>query len=418
MARRKLPKQEVLGDFLDPGKPTKPKLPANVVVKDGRWYVRIRYKGEDGQRHAAWRECAKNATDAGEVRKALQKELDEHGHESLRNARKTFDDLANFFDEKYLVPAMFVGGRKASGRRSVAPAKSALKALRAYFGSTPLRSITHSTLDSYKRTRLQTPVVFVKTIKTKEGPQKVETRRERSIATVDRELELLRRMITVAMDEHWIHRSPFRRSDVIISSAQENQRQHIISEAEEDLLLAYCAGDRAHLRSYLICALDTGMRFGEMKKMRVCDVNLEARVIVIEATHTKTLRSRTVGITSRLADELRKLCKEKKPGARVFEVESVKTAWTTLRRLTGLKHIRWHDLRHTNATRIERSKKVSHGQLSRHLGHTNLKTTSRYINQDVRSSREIVAALEADATDVAERLDEQLEAKEQSQSVN
>jgi integrase len=53
-----------------------------------------------------------------------------------------------------------------------------------------------------------------------------------------------------------------------------------------------------------------------------------------------------------------------------------------MRAALGLKDVRLHDLRHTNATRLEQSQKVSLAQLARWLGHSNIKTTYRYVNQD------------------------------------
>ena len=50
--------------------------------------------------------------------------------------------------------------------------------------------------------------------------------------------------------------------------------------------------------------------------------------------------------------------------------------------------------RHTNATRIERSRRVSLRQPGRHLGHTSEKTTYRYVNQDLSDLEEIAAVLD------------------------
>ena len=60
----------------------------------------------------------------------------------------------------------------------------------------------------------------------------------------------------------------------------------------------------------------------------------------------------------------------------------------------GLPDLRWHDMRHRNAPRIERSGNVSPDQLGRHLRRTNPKTTFRYINPDRAARDRIVAALD------------------------
>jgi integrase len=378
----------------------KKSLPPGVVIKSGRWYVRVRYRAEDGKRHAAWRECTKSPKHAKEMREALQAELKQHGHESLRSARMTFGDLADYFETTYLQPAIFSGGRKISGRRSVATPKSAIRALRAYFATKPLRSITHGNLEAYRSTRLQTPVTFKDA--TKERP--------RTIASVNRELSLLRRMLNVALQEGWLHRSPFTRGDSLISGADERKRDRILTAQEEGRLLSLCVGAYAHVRPLIICALDTGMRWGEMTKIRVGDVDFGRNVISVQATHTKTLRARRVEMSPRVQEELLSAVAGKHLADRVFELTTVKRAWTTLRKKAGLQDLRWHDLRHTNATRIERSGRVSLAQLARHLGHSDTNTTYRYVNQDEDSIREIAAVLD--------EFNKQGEAKEESEAVN
>jgi integrase len=385
------------------------KLPPGVVEKSGRWYVRIRYR-EGGKRHAAWRECAKNPTDAKDVLKALRRELEDHGHESLRHAQMTFDELAKHFEDNYLQPAKFINGRKVSGRRSVKPVQASLKPLKAFFAHQPVRSITHGHLESYKRLRLDTPVVFEKTVRRRSVTTVQKTSRQRSIATVNREMQVLRHLLAIAIQEGWLHRNPFARGDSLISAADEKERQRILTSKEEARLLALCVGRRAHLRPRIVCAIDTGMRWGEMTKTRVCDVDLDARVITIEATHTKTLKTRRVKLSARLVEELRPLCADKEPTDRVFEYATVKTAWTGLRKDALLPDVRWHDLRHTNATRIEATKRASMGQLGRHLGHSNPKTTYRYVNQDDEAINEIAK--------VVEEFNVAAQAKEKSETVH
>lgn len=52
-------------------------LPKGVVIHSGGWYVRVRYEGPDGKRHALWRRCEKNAVHARQIRRALEAEIEE-----------------------------------------------------------------------------------------------------------------------------------------------------------------------------------------------------------------------------------------------------------------------------------------------------------------------------------------------------
>jgi integrase len=420
MPAPKVPQLYVVKNNVAPAPPAAPlpgrkkrkrrKWPPGVVVKNKRWYVRVRYHSEDGQRHAAWRECDPNADAAKDAREALRKELRERksgtgvrgplrgspagvldppvGHENM-----SFKELADYYEQTYLVPAKFIGDRLVSGRRSLVPVKAALKPLLAFFGDKPIRSITHGNLETLKLARLDAPVVYKKTNK-QTGRVRV-TKHQRSITTVNKELRLLRRMFNVALQEEWLEKNPFARGDSLISSADETKRQRILNREEEQRLLALCVGKRrAHLRPLIICAVDTGMRWGEMNKLRAVDLNFGTRVITIQATHTKTLLRRRVKMTARVAAELQVLAKGKRPTQEIFTNGSVKHSWQWVRREAGLEDLRWHDLRHTNATRIEKSKRVSIGQLSRHLGHSDSRSTERYINQDEDAVVDIAAALE------------------------
>jgi len=128
-----------------------------------------------------------------------------------------------------------------------------------------LRSITHGDVRQFRAATLA---------------QEMRTNSQRTIASVNRELSLLRRMLNVAQREGWILRSPFAAGDSLISSADENKRERILTREEESKLLAACdTPQRAHLKAILICALDTGMRQGEIFSLRWRDVDLENRLL-------------------------------------------------------------------------------------------------------------------------------------------
>ena len=380
-----------------PKRKKKRKLPLGVVARDGKWYVVVRYR-EGGKRHSAWRKCAKNPTNAKEVRVALKRELEDRGPQALKHSQMTWLQLSKHFREHYLVPAKFVDDRLVSGYRSIKPVIVSLNALDDFFGNKSIRTITHGDLRSYKRVRLETPVVIEKWEsdgKKKHG-RKVKTERQRSITSVNKELRTARHLFNIAADEGWLLKNPFKRNDRLISAADERKRERIVTPAEETLLLAACISRREHLRPRIILAIDTGMRWGEMSRIQVSNVDFDSGIITIKSRHTKTLTRRRVAMTPRVVQELRPLCANKKPTARVLEYDSVKTAWTGLRKAAGITDVRWHDLRHTNATRIEKSKRVSAGQLQRHLGHSDRRSTERYVNQDEETILEIAEVLQVE----------------------
>jgi integrase len=90
--------------------------------------------------------------------------------------------------------------------------------------------------------------------------------------------------------------------------ADENKRERILTREEEMKLLSACdTPQRAHLKGIVICALDTGMRQGEIFSLRWRDVDLENGLLTIQAFHTKTMKERQVAITTRLKLELERL---------------------------------------------------------------------------------------------------------------
>jgi integrase len=130
--------------------------------------------------------------------------------------------------------------------------------------------------------------------------------RPRSITSVNRELQLLRAMLNVAVRERWLRENPFTFGRGLIDISAERQRERILTPDEETRLLAICDADdrRRHLRPFLICALDTGMRFSEMRRMTWRQLDFDAGTITIIAAHTKTLKARRVRMSQRLQSEL------------------------------------------------------------------------------------------------------------------
>lgn len=212
-----------------------------------------------------------------------------------------------------------------------------------------------------------------------------------------RELQLLRAVLNFAKRNGWIIQNPFEKGESLISQAQENRRDRILSREEEARLLEACNGRRAHLRSILICALDTGMRRGEILQLCWKDVNIEEEIITIRATTTKTMRPRSVPITTRLREELKRLrgMAPDGPEFSVFGIETdIKHGFTSACRAAGIEDFHFHDCRHTATTRLAQSG-LSPLELMRITGHSQLNTLTRYFNQTNEQLKKAAAALDA-----------------------
>ncbi|HEX8920542.1 MAG TPA: tyrosine-type recombinase/integrase, partial [Pyrinomonadaceae bacterium] len=265
-----------------------------VFQEASRWYARFTYTDGSGKRrNVKWRvNEALNKTEAEDELMHVLRSFEGRGERALDGNRLLFRDLAHVYADQKLIPPQYVGDRKVAGLRSWRTPQGFLRILIEHFGARRIKDIRHGDIERFKLLRLNTPTV--------RGEQ-------RTIASVNRELELLRSMLRYAKREGWLEQSPFEAGSVLISKADETERMRILTQQEESALLAACKERREHLRPLLIAALDTAMRRGELLKLQWADVDLVKCTIIIRSMNTKTARTRKVGITSRLARELEKL---------------------------------------------------------------------------------------------------------------
>ena len=128
------------------------------VEKNVTIYARLQYTDENGKKPEKYESITDKRT-ARNVVENMQRELENHGSETLQSDKMTFDDLAEKYAATKLIEGIYVDGVKVAGRRSTKPAMAAVNALLAYFRSKKLRSIKTSDLEAYKSHRLNTPVV-------------------------------------------------------------------------------------------------------------------------------------------------------------------------------------------------------------------------------------------------------------------
>jgi integrase len=347
------------------------------------WWARvIHVDPETNKTHDLSRRATSRA-DAIDKRDLLVAEIEATAGQSVGKERMSFANLCDYYEKKYLKDAEYVDGRKVAGLRSLATVKGQLETLREHFGARHLRSLTYGAIRDFRSARLKA--------KTRKGEQ-------RSITSVNRELALLRRMLNVAKAESFIiGENPFNNGDPLISVADEKKRQRIITRDEEKALLAACdAPKRGHLKPIVIAALDTGCRLGELLKLRWRDVDLDNGRITLIAFNTKTATERRVALTTRLRLELEQLKADAPddPRMRVFGIVSnVKSAFTGARNDAGLANLRFHDLRHSAATRLV-GLHIPLAEVGRILGHQQPTTTYRYVNADHETAIRAAAALD------------------------
>jgi hypothetical protein len=187
---------------------------------ESRLYARVGHTDHQGKRHDVVR-AAESRTHARELIRDILRDLEDRGSKALDASRMTFADLAAYFEKHYLKPAEYVDGRKIEGMRSLKPAESAVNALKVHFGRRRLQSIRYSDIRAYRAVRLKdaTRSDVARHKRELEHNPKAELHVTRTIATVNREMAKLRRMLNIAQREGWIRANPFAAGESLISQA-------------------------------------------------------------------------------------------------------------------------------------------------------------------------------------------------------
>lgn len=216
-------------------------------------------------------------------------------------------------------------------------------------------------------------------------------------ATVNKELQLVRHAYNVAVREwEWCRDNPMHRVSL---ERDHNQRDRWLTTAEENRLLA---ASPLWLRDLIVCALHTGMRRGEILALWFEHVNLGRNTLMV--MKSKNYERRTIPLNQTAIELLKK--KQTAAGrinGLVFSTKSegaldganVSHAFNEARQRAGLQDVRFHDLRHTFATRLAQ-KGVDLYTIQRLLGHKTGIMTQRYAHHSPESLRGSVQLLDAD----------------------
>lgn len=349
-----------------------------------KWIIRIEYFDEiQGKIRFVERQAEKKSS-AVDERDRLIDEIKKTQGQIQTGERMTFDRLADICEKTFYKPAVIVEGRKIAGVRSYESVKFQINNLRSFFGKRLVNEITTESLTDYKVWRLQTKSEKLK--------------RSVKIATANRELSAMRKMMRFAYGKGWILRDIFFNAKVI-DTASEVERTRLLTKDEETRLLDSCQGERQieykrkikgvekkvtanisvdnpHLKAMIILALDSGMRRGEIFKLRWQDFDFENNLIRIVGTHTKTERERIAPLSNRAKDELENL-KKITTGENPFPFTNIKRSFATAKRLAGIDDLHFHDLRRTAITRwIHQGTSLAFA--GKFAGHSQLQTTMKH----------------------------------------
>lgn len=203
----------------------------------------------------------------------------------------------------------------------------------------------------------------------------------RTPATVNRYRASLSGVFKVAMEEwRWLDDSPMR----FVRKLEEPPGRTRFLDDNELLRLLEVAQDSKskYLYIVIVIALFTGMRRGEILKLKWSDVDLDTGRVVIR--ETKNGDTRVSYLTNHALDILQQHAQKMMfqseyifPNRWGTKPVDITYSWQKTKEQTGLEDFRFHDLRHTAASNLAMNG-ASPSEIADVLGHKSLSMVKRY----------------------------------------
>lgn len=337
----------------------------SVHKRGSRWCYYIKIKGI---RYRGTIPEARTKYQAQQAETRIRNELFE-GKYGMFQSVKTFRG----FVEKEFLP--WSKENKRSWRNDF----SRIKPLVAFFGSKRLVEISSFLIEKYKSNRSKTT--------TERGTK-------RSPTTVNRELQLLSRCLSMAVTSGDLRANPC--FEVKKFKGEVRRKRYLLPDEEARLMQAL-VGRKAHLRLIVTIALSTGMRRSEILRLKRQDIDFHRGEVHV--TKTKTDEDRNIPMTQTLTRELTEHCAKLKSDY-LFQnpktgkpIGDIKNSFGTACEDAEIEDLWFHDLRRTASTRMgERG--VDPFTIAEIMGHSDIKMTRSYTQATVNAKRAAVAALE------------------------
>ena len=321
----------------------------------------------EGKKRKAW---GIRYTVNGTVTRAIVAETKEGAQAELTKKREDYQQrLLGVAEGKTLTDlASPYRDYQRAKEHDLATIEARLKNLLAYFGDTPLEDIEERA-DGYVLARRKDGVTN---------------------GTINREIAVLNHMLHLA----WRRFKMLRHRPFIERLTEAGPRDRELTAAEEAKLLPVCGQD---LRDLLEAGLMTGMREGELIRLTRAHVDLAERLINFPPT--KKGLKRLMPINERLYYLLCRRCAGLFPGDLVFSLGShpwqrwhIRNRLGVAIRKVRILALRFHDLRHTAASRLRRAG-ADMDHIRKVLGHRGVETTHGYVHYEAEQLRAVLALL-------------------------
>ena len=282
-----------------------------------------------------------------------------------KECKTRFRELLDKYAENFQNQASYITGKQYY-----------MKNFRERFGEeTLISNIRYYDLESY-RNHLQ------------EKPVRGQKRRPSS---VNREIATLRHIFSKAKEWELIEENPFDKGRSL-HLKENNQRLRFLNETEIPALLGECR--LPYLKDIVVCAINTGMRKGEILSLKWDQV----RNGNIYLTKTKTSNPRQIPVNDTLKVVFKRIRRHQQLRSQyVFTlkgepIKHIKGAFKTALRRAKIEDFRFHDLRHTFASQLI-MKGGTLKDVQELLGHKTMTMTMRYAHLSSEHKRNAVNLL-------------------------
>jgi site-specific recombinase XerD len=250
-----------------------------------------------------------------------------------------------------------------------------------------------------------------------------------SAATIARDLNTLQGVMRLAVEKRYLRESPFKGWRK--PRAEDNGVTRYLDPDEEERLRKALAGrdeknrreresankwraERGydtvpsigkneysdHLAPMVLVSLNTGLRYGELATLSWSAINFRSKVLTVTGRTAKGAKTRHVPLNAEALEVLKRWRGQSNGAGLVFtneggaRIASVKTAWLRLLKDARIKGFRWHDLRHSFASKLVQ-RGVDLAVVRELLGHGDFALTLRYAHLKPGQTAEAVARLAA-----------------------
>ncbi len=246
------------------------------------------------------------------------------------------------------------------------------KALVPFFGKFRLNEIGAKLVENYKQQRLG------------EGLKK---------SSINREVGLLKSMLSTAVKWGDVDKNGTREAKLF--KLDEPPSDRVLSFEEEEKLLAACEGPELrgrapHLKAIILVALYTGLRRGEILRLRWADIDFDNNLLIVRRSKTAAGQGRRVNLNTVLRELLWTLRQKaesewifpspdrfQEPDKAAKHIRDIKHAFGQALKLAGVTPITFHQLRHTFCTRLANAG-VPLPVIQDLAGHASILMTRRY----------------------------------------